>query len=196
MHGLLGRPMAASGEMDFVPLYHVRALRSIANSFGHLIAQSPKEEILQKFIEENPILMHQFPSTKILVKPKILTSYVADFGIITSTKEFLLIELEKTTTRLLRRDGGIAAPLSHAFDQVRDWLHHVDEHRVAVLDSLNIDRTEVSSIRGVVIAGRDIGYDARDLRKLKGADWGRVTFLTYDDLVFALNALIERFEKL
>lgn len=48
----------------------------------------------------------------------------------------------------MKKDGGVAAPLSHAFDQVRDWLHTVDEHRLAVLDSLKIDRwiSENSSI--------------------------------------------------
>jgi Domain of unknown function (DUF4263) len=114
--------------------------------------------------------LHQFPSNRILTKPKILLAYVADFGIVTPTKELLLIELEKSDMRLLKKDGGIAAPPNHAFDQVRDWLHEVDEHRLAVLDSLGIAREEVSAIRGVVIAGRDSGCDAKNLRKLKGTD--------------------------
>jgi hypothetical protein len=96
----------------------------------------------------------------------------------------------------MKKKGGIAAPLSHAFDQVRGWLHVVDEHRLAVLDSLKIERELVSVVRGVVIAGRDIGYDAQHLRKLKGADWGRITFLTYDDLLFALDALIRKMTNL
>ncbi len=80
--------------------------------------------------------------------------------------------------------------LNHAFDQVRDWLHVVDEHRLAVLDTLNIDRSRVSTIRGVVIAGRDVGYDAQNLRRLKGSDWGKISLLTYDDLLFSLDSLI------
>jgi Shedu protein SduA, C-terminal len=196
LFGLLGRPMQSAGNMDFVPLYRAASLRSIFNNFNKLISGHPSEELLQKFMEENPILLHQFPSNRILTKPKILLAYVADFGIVTPTKELLLIELEKSDIRLLKKDGGIAAPLNHAFDQVRDWLHDVDEHRLAVLDSLEIAREEVSAIRGVVIAGRDSGYDAKDLRKLKGMDRGRITFMTYDDLLFALDALTERVEKL
>jgi hypothetical protein len=47
-----------------------------------------------------------------------------------------------------------------------------------------------------VIAGRDVGYDARHLRRLKSEDRGRVTFYTYDDLLFALAALLEGFDRL
>ena len=51
-------------------------------------------------------------------------------------------------------------------------------------------------VRGVVIAGRDVGYDAHHLRKLKGVDRGRITFLTYDDLYFSLDALIKHMDAL
>lgn len=197
LHGLLGRRRWSSDDqLSFMPLYERSSLESIRTNFAHLVSRNPREELLQQFLEQHPILLHQYPARRIIPKPPILTAYVADFGIITPQKELILVELEKTTTRLMKKNGGIAAPLSHAFDQVRDWLYEVDEHRLAVLDSLKIDRAEVSVIRGLVIAGRDTGYDARDLRKLKGADYGRVTFLTYDDLLFALDALIRRVEAI
>lgn len=196
LHGMLGLHCRDSGQLSFMPMYEKTSLESTRTAFAQLVSRNPREELLQQFLDENPILLHQFPAERILPKPPILTSYVADFGIVTPQKELILIELETTTTRLMKKNGGIAAPLSHAFDQVRDWLHEVDEHRLAVLDSLKIDRDDVSLVRGVIIAGRDSGYDARNLRKLKGADWGRVTFLTYDDLLFSLDALIRRVETL
>lgn len=194
LHGLLGHQHVGDSEIQFMPLYEKSSLQSIRTNFAKLIGHEPREEALQQFIEENPILLHQFPAERIIPKPSILTSYVADFGIVTPQRELILIELEKTTTRLMKKDGDMAAPLSHAFDQVRNWLHEVDEHRLAVLNSLKIDQNAVSSVRGVVIAGRDLGYDARNLRRLKGVDYGRVAFLTYDDLVFALDALVRRVE--
>jgi hypothetical protein len=196
LHGMLGHRMGYAGEIDFVPLYERSSIERIRKDFLHLLNSAPKEEILQQFLDANPIVLHQFPSEKIFSKPPILTFFAADFAIVTPQKELILIELEKTTTRLMKKKGGIAAPLSHAFDQVRGWLHVVDEHRLAVLDSLKIERELVSVVRGVVIAGRDIGYDAQHLRKLKGADWGRITFLTYDDLLFALDALIRKMTNL
>lgn len=196
LHGLLGHRLRENEQLSFMPLYEKSSLESIRTNFAQLISRNPREELLQKFIDENPILLHQFPAERIIPKPPILTSYLADFGIVTPQKELILVELEKTTTRLMKKDGDIAAPLNHAFGQVRNWLHEVDEHRLAVLDSLKIAREAVSSIRGIVIAGRDIGYDARDLRKLKGADYGRIAFLTYDDLLFAMDVLIRRVETI
>jgi|LQYC01.1.fsa_nt_gi hypothetical protein len=196
LHGLLGHRHRDTDQLSFMPLYEKSSLETTRTNFVELISRSPREELLQKFIEENPILLHQFPAERIIPKPPILTFYNADFGIVTPQKELILIELEKTTTLLMKKNGDIAAPLNHAFDQVRNWLHKVDEHRLTVLDSLQIEREAVSSIRGVVVAGRDVGYDARDLRKLKGVDYGRIAFLTYDDLLFAMDALIRRVETI
>lgn len=196
LHGLLGYRLLANQELSFVPMYEKNAIENIRSSFALLLKSRPKEEALQEFIEENPILLHQFPADQIFFKPPILTFFVSDIAIVTPQKELILVELEKATTRLMKKDGGVAAPLSHAFDQVLDWLHVVDEHRLAVLDSLKIDRDLVSSVRGVVIAGRDEGYDAQHLRRLKGADRGRITLLTYDDILFALAALIRKMSSL
>ena len=92
----------------------------------------------------------------------------------------------------MKKNGGIAAPLTHAFDQIRNWLHVANEHRLAVLESISIEKDEVSSVRGVVIAGRDSSCDKKHIRKLKGIDWGKISFLTYDDLLFALDILIRK----
>ena len=193
----LGRTGSKSDDqLSLMPLYEYNAVESIRQTFARLLSSNPREEVLQQFFEENPILLHQFPAEKLFFKPSILTFFHADFAIVTPQKELILVEIEQSSIRLMTKKGGMAAPLQHAFDQVRDWLHSVDEHRLAVLDTLNIDRDLVSSIRGVVIAGRDLGYDAQHLRRLKGTDWGRVTFLTYDDLLFGLGALLRRMRNL
>jgi Domain of unknown function (DUF4263) len=96
------------------------------------------------------------------------------------------------TPKFLSSDGGQHADLTHAIDQVRSWLHEANEHRQALVDSLNISRDMVSKVRGVVIAGRDAGNDASYLRRLKGSDYGPVTLLTYDDLAAGLAALAQK----
>lgn len=196
LHGLIGTTRRGTQDIDFLPLYERSSLETIRSTFAALLDSKPAEEILQQFLASNPILFHQFGALRLFSKPPILTFFVADFAVLTPNKELILVELEKTTTRLLKKDGGLASPLSHAFDQLRDWLHVFDEHRLAVLDTLKIEREEVGAIRGIVIAGRDAGYDAHHLRKLKGEDRGRVTLLTYDDLLFALAALVGRMEGL
>jgi hypothetical protein len=80
LFGLLGRPILPINTVDFVPMYHAASLRSIFNGFAKLISNNPAEEILQQFINENPVLLHQFPSNRILVKPKILTYTLRTLG--------------------------------------------------------------------------------------------------------------------
>jgi hypothetical protein len=196
LHGFIGINQPSNENFNFLPLYERSSLETLKSTFAHLIQSKPKEERLQEFLNENPILLHQFTSSKLFSKPPILTSFFADFAILTSNKELILIELEKTATKLMKKDGGVAAELNHAFDQVHSWLHVVDEHRLAVLESLKINKEDVSSVRGVVIAGLDSGYDAHHLRILKGEDRGRISFYTYDDLLFALEALIRKISAL
>jgi len=61
---------------------------------------------------------------------------------------------------------------------------------------MNIDARMVGNIRGVVIAGRDRGYDGEDLRRLKGMQRDRISFLTFDDLAASLSALVEQMRGL
>jgi hypothetical protein len=192
LHGLLGHPISGmSSPVALSPLYEQSMLLEIRRLFVQLLDRNPPEEEIQKFIQENPILLHQFPAEKLFFKPSILTFFKADFAVLTPQKELILIEIENTKTRLMSKNGDAAQPLSHSIDQVRNWLHVVDDHRVAALTALGIDK--VGSIRGAVIAGRDRSYDHEHLRRLKGFDRGRVTFLTFDDLAASLSSLADRF---
>jgi len=116
--------------------------------------------------------------------------------VLSPQRELILIEIETPDTRLLKKDGDQAAPLTHAIDQVQRWLQVMDEHRVAALASMKIDAQMVGNIRGVVIAGRDRKNDKDHLRRLKGMLSGRISFLTFDDLAASLAALVEQMRRL
>lgn len=66
LHGLLGHRRHDGVEIGFVPLYEKSTLDELCVRFVNLINSKSKEELLQKFIEENLILLHQFPAEKIL----------------------------------------------------------------------------------------------------------------------------------
>jgi hypothetical protein len=194
LHGLLGHAISsgAPSSVTVSPLYEQSMLLEIRRLFVDLLERNPPEEEIQKFIQDNPVLLHQFPAEKLFFKPAILTFFKADFAVLTPQKELILIEIEKTKTRLMNQSGDAAQPLSHSIDQVRNWLHVADEHRLAVLAALRLD--QVSAIRGVVIAGRDGPYDREHLRRLKGFDRGRIVFLTFDDVAASLASLADRFK--
>lgn len=193
LHVLLGEPMGINNEISFTKFYELDSLNKIYHQFNSLVSQDPTEEKLQLCLENNPIILHQFSPRKIFFKSPILTKYNTDIVILNHKKELLLIELEKSGTRLLTKNGGIASALQHPLDQVRDWLHMTDEHRIAVLECIGLKSEEVSSVKGIVIAGRDLGYEPEHLRKLKWTDFGRINFFTYNDLLGSLSTLINTF---
>jgi len=107
--------------------------------------------------------------------------------VLTHKKELLLVELERSSIRLLKKGGHIASDLEHPFDQIRDWLQVFDEHRLAALACIGVDANDVGMIHGVAIVGRNHPYESNHLRRLKSQDFGRISLFTYDDL---LNGLI------
>ena len=181
---------------DYIPLYEATSINFCNTSSRWCESSKRPNSILTLSSEDNPILLRQFPAEQILFKPPILTFYNADFAVLSPQRDLILIEIETPYTRLLKKDGDQAAPLTHAIDQVQRWLGIMDEHRVAALASMKIDGQMVGNIRGVVIAGRDRGNDKDHLRRLKGMLSGRITFLTFDDLAASLAALIEQMRRL
>ena len=196
MHGLLGAPTSKIGAISYTRLYEKDILDTVYVEFKSLLATRPKEEQVQKFIEENPIILQQFAPERVFYKKPILTKYITDIAVLNQKRELLLIELERPTIPLLTKKGGTANPLQHAFDQANDWLHIVDDHRIAVLTGFDLQPDIVTQIRGVVIAGRDGGYEKSHLRRIKSTDYGRINFYTYDDLLFGLGNLIRGLEEL
>jgi Shedu protein SduA, C-terminal len=183
-------------RVSFTRMYEQDSLRSICSQFSRLLDRNPEEEVAQKFIEDNPILLQQFSPTRIFYKPPILTKYNTDIVILNQKKELLLVELERPGIRMLKKDGGIAADTQHAFDQVRDWLYTTEEHRAAVLACIGLRSDEVTNIKGIVILGRDTGNNKNHLRKLKWTDFGKIAFFTYDDLLNSMVDLVRRINEL
>jgi hypothetical protein len=195
LHALLGQPVVhdeesiPSGHFSFERLYEENALELVCNQFDELLSREPIEGEILRFIRENPILLHRFSPARVFYEVPILTKYRADVVILTTNRDLLLIELEKAQTRLLKKDGGMAAEMRHAFDQVRDWLHVTEDHKLAVLDCMDLEPDSVGSIRGIVILGRDADYPPEHLRRLRWEDYGRTAFYTYDDILRDLTLL-------
>lgn len=195
LHGILGQRTGGNRALGYVPLYEKNSLENTLREFWLLITRNPREEEIQQFIQNNTILLHQFPARKILFKPRILNKYVADFAVLTAARELVLIEIETVSRKLVKKNGEIAAELNHAVSQVRDWLDCAEQHRHAVLDGLEFKKEEINVIRGVVIAGDGSKIDPAHLRKLR-ARWNNISILTYDDLYSALRSLVGSMDNL
>jgi hypothetical protein len=193
LRAILGNP-TTDEQVALIPLYEQSSLRRLRQSFLNLLNSDPEEEKVQKFFTENPVMLHSFSARRLIPKPPIGVKHVADFGIWDARGDLLLLEIEKPATKLLRKNGHRTQHLVHAFEQVNDWMRKIEEHRQSVLDDLGLDPRSVSSIRGVVIAGRDSGCDAAHLRDLKKRPNDGIHFLTYDDVLGSIDTLIQRME--
>ncbi|MFO8050212.1 MAG: DUF4263 domain-containing protein [Thermoplasmatota archaeon] len=196
LHSLLGQTKWYITPDDHERLYEDQYLRSIQKKFFQLIKKDPPEEEIQVFIKNNPIFLNQFSPSRIFPKAPIRSKYNTDFAILSENGELILIELEKASTKLLKRDGGMHSEMNHAFDQIRSWLAEFDEERSATIKDVGLHPDEVNAIHGIAILGRNEGYEKEQLRNLKKQDWGRITFLTYDDLVNNMGSLIRYLESM
>lgn len=133
---LVGRPISKSDNVSFFPLYEKSTFDKLASDLRTRLDTSGREEELQVFFNDHPILLHEFSPARIFPKTPVLTRYNTDFAILNARRELILVELEKASTRLLKADGGVAAELQHAFDQVHSWLQVFDDHRGAALECL------------------------------------------------------------
>lgn len=186
LHGLLKRGATPAYTLtSMTALYEGSALEQYCREFRQLLDKKPeKEETLQSFLNDHKIFLHRFAATQIRTKPPILSKFNADFIILNNRKELLLVEIEKSTLKLLKKTKnsyGVTADLQHAIDQVRSWRQVFDDFRDAALANIDLDKKDVAKIKGVVIAGRT-PVDEAEARYLRALNLD-VELFTYDDLI-------------
>jgi hypothetical protein len=192
LHGLLQRNLnpETQSNISTVKLYEKTVLEQHCRDLLNLINGDRPEEELQLFLESHPIFFHVFLPKSIKFKPPILTKYFADFSVLNSRNELLLIEIERPQMKLLKKDGGKTAELEHSFHQVRTWKQVLDEHRAAALDAIGLRLDEVAKVRGVVIAGRKPS-DEQKLKMLRSLSTADIELFTYDDLLNSVSELVK-----
>ena len=186
-HALLGLTNMNSKNLSYSAQYEQKTIDRIIKDFADLLKISPEEKLVQQFLSRNPIMFHFLSPLRIFEKPEVLNKHIGDFAILDSRGTLIFVEIERPGILVVRKDGSTGADMVHAISQVRDWLFQYTKHRSAVLDCLTIGVDEVTKVKGLVIAGRDQGYDSEHLRKFKWQDLGPIECITYDDL---LNACV------
>lgn len=174
-----------------IRMYEDSVLAEHCRQFSELINSNPKEEKIQTFLESHEIFFSTFAPRRLMVKPRVLANYFADFAILNERSELLLVEIERPGMLLLRRDGVITADLQRAFSQVQDWFRVFHDHRAAALDILGLRLADVANVRGVVVAGRTPSEEA-DARRLRSERRNEIEFYTYDDLLKGVTGVIRQ----
>jgi hypothetical protein len=182
-HGFLGRgARIAVGDISYVQRYAHSQLLEIAAQFLALVQKEKKEEVIQKFLENNKVLLARFHAQRLFIKPRILGKFNADFAVLDSQGVLTLIEIERPTLKLFKKNGHLRSQLNHAYEQVQDWLDEVARHRAAVIEGLGLSADQVLSIRGCVVAGRAKAEKREHLRRHLSQPRPSIEFLTLDAL--------------
>jgi hypothetical protein len=151
-------------------------------------SESTKEKELHKFLIDNSVALDAYGSG-LMSEVNLGRKYSVDLIIQyrTHDRQILLVELERANWPIFTKNGRLRAPVTHAIQQVEDWLRWWHEHPDKIPKGLD------GSIppQGLVVIGRnkDLGSDDRK-RLLHLNNNRRVKVITYDDLLDRLEALI------
>jgi hypothetical protein len=190
MHGFLGRDSRISvGDISYVQRYAHSQLLDIAGKFLNLIQREKKEEPVQRFLAQHKVLFARFHARQLFVKPRILGKFNADFAILDSEGALTLIEIERPSMRLFKKNGHLRNDLNHAYEQVHDWLNEVLNHKSAVIEGLGLKPDDVLSVRGCVIAGRAKLENREHLRRHMSQPRQGIEFFTFDMLGHSLTRI-------
>jgi hypothetical protein len=188
LHGMLLKDFSKGlTGLSYVRQYGHSQVKQIVTDFTQLLDKVRLEQPVQEFIEKHPILLSRFHAKRLFVKPTILGRFTADFALVDSQNQLWLIELEKPSLKLFKRDGHPAQELMHAYGQVTDWLLQYSKYSGAILDALGLKGEEVVTVRGAVIAGRSRNVTHEVLqRHLSSPPYPNIEFITCDDLGVSL----------
>jgi hypothetical protein len=168
-----------------------RFYASLLSSFKSLLDSDPeREQILQSFLQENPVLLCP---THVHMWPKLpFGSTITDFVFCDANQEYILVELERSTLSLFRQDGHTTADFNHAHGQIIDWKRYLEDNLATVQRELGLTGITPNPI-GLLVMGRSQSLTTRDQRKLQTLvnESPKLKVMTYDDVYENSKAVFE-----
>lgn len=149
------------------------------------------EEAAHQFLKRNPALL--CPTYDACWSKVPFGDKFSDFVIREAPNDYVLIEIEAPYRKLFRKNEHPRYELTHAIDQINDWLEFIGEHRAKVEQELQLPGISVSP-RAMVVIGRARGLTERNRKKLVKMQerQPRLRIVTYDDVLAGARVAIER----
>lgn len=190
------KEMMIESRLQKKPLSNiVSRLYGLFLRFSHLIRDpQTKEKELHRFLLEHPISIDPY-GIRIESEVRLGAEYRIDLVIqyATSDKRLLLIELERANLQIFTKKGRYRAHVTHAIQQVEDWLRWWRENPGNVPEFLDYSLP----VEGLVVIGRSADMDESTKRRLINLNYNRkVQVITYDDLLERIQSLIFSLERI
>ena len=168
-----------------------RQYAALLADFKALLDSNPdREQILQAFLQANPILLCP---THVRMWPKLpLGATITDFVFRDANGEYLLVELERSTLLLFRQDGHATANLTHAQGQIVDWKRYLEDNLQTVQRELGLEGITPNP-NGLLVIGRSNSLLPENRRKLQTMtnESPKLRVMTYDDVYENAKAVFE-----
>jgi hypothetical protein len=151
---------------------------------------SGPEEPLHQFIRQHPQLLS--PTHLHFWSKLPLGARSTDFVFKEPAAGYVLVELERASHRLFRKDGQPTQELTHAIDQVTDWIRYIEDNHDTVQRELGLHGISTSP-HAIVVIGRRETLTTDTARKLTTMTnrSPRLEILTYDDVLDRARATAE-----
>jgi hypothetical protein len=164
---------------------------TLLGQFKTLLDSEPeREETLQVFLKKNPFLLCP-THTKMWAKLR-LGAKETDFVFRDATSDYLLVELERSTHSLFRKDGHPKKDLTTAIGQITDWKRYLEYNLRTVQDELGLTGISTNP-QSLVVIGRSRTLSAENRKKLSTMNnlQPKLKVVTYDDVYDNAKAVIE-----
>jgi hypothetical protein len=149
------------------------------------------EEPVHQFLKQHPELLCPTASKSMSKVP--FGDRVSDFVFCEPPNDYLLVEIEAPIRKLFRKDGQQRQELTHAINQILDWIRYINDHKPEVEQELGLIGIS-SNPRALVVIGRSASLTDDDGRKLImiQARHNNLRILTYDDLLATARSNLTR----
>jgi hypothetical protein len=149
------------------------------------------EEPVHQFLKQHPELIS--PTCDRYWSKLAFGERVSDFVFREPHNDYELVELEAPIRQLFRQDGQQREELTHAINQIADWVRFIEDNRTNVEQELGLTGISTNP-RSLIVIGRSESLRLEDRRKLATLQnqIPKLRIMTYDDLLASARATLER----
>ncbi len=162
-----------------------------------LVNANADEPVFQEFFEKNPAFL-DFKVKVTMPKKSFGGENIPDFLLALHDSTYVVVEIEKPGTPLFTERGDIAAELTHAQQQIRDYIAWAIEEKEYLrkrgCPDINADNT-----RGLVVIGKNANLNEETRRKLANLNAetrSRYEIKTFDGVLHENKVMLDRMNKL
>jgi len=164
-------------------------LNEIAEKFEDLLENATREEDLQVFLKENPLVLDT--TAEQIPKKKLGEDFVTDFVLVTPSKQgptFTLVEIEKASHRVLLKDNSLSSQANHAIKQTLDWDVWLESNKAYLQTKL--PGFETPNFLVVIGRGNEFDDTAKAYLRSYNRSYKNTELLTYDDVLVRFRSVI------